>query len=34
LKDWPVGLSVIDVAWGSFVSAVAAGVGRWALQWA
>jgi len=29
LKNWPVGLSLIDVAWGSLLSAVAAGGGRW-----
>ncbi|MEO8155635.1 MAG: DUF2177 family protein [Rhizobacter sp.] len=28
LKNWPVGLSVIDIAWGSFVSAAAASAGR------
>jgi len=30
LKDWPIGLSVIDMAWGAAVSAVAATAGRWA----
>jgi uncharacterized membrane protein len=28
LKDWPVGLSVIDMLWGSALSAVAATVGK------
>lgn len=32
LKGWPVGLALIDVAWGSLVSAVAAGAGRWAMD--
>jgi uncharacterized membrane protein len=32
LKGWPVGLSLIDVAWGSGVSAVSAGAGRWAMD--
>ncbi len=27
LKDWPVGLSLIDVVWGMFVSAMGAGAG-------
>lgn len=32
LKGWPLGLSLIDVAWGSLVSAVSAGAGRWAMD--
>ena len=28
LKDWPVGLSVVDVVWGSLATAVAATVAR------
>jgi uncharacterized membrane protein len=28
LKGWPLGLSVIDIAWGSFVSGVSALAGR------
>jgi uncharacterized membrane protein len=32
LKDWPVGLSILDVAWGALVSAVAAGAGWWAFS--
>ncbi len=32
LKGWPVGLSLVDVAWGSVVSAVSAGAGRWAMD--
>ena len=30
LKDWPIGLSLIDMAWGSVLSAVAATAGRFA----
>lgn len=30
LKDWPLALSVVDVAWGAFASALAATAGRWA----
>ena len=33
LKGWPVGLSLIDIAWGTFVSAVAASAGKAALEW-
>jgi len=32
LKGWPIGLSLVDVAWGSAVSAVSAGTGRWAMD--
>ena len=32
LKDWPLGLSLIDVAWGSLVSALATAAGRAALD--
>lgn len=32
LKDWPIGLSLIDVAWGSLASALAAGAGRYAMD--
>jgi uncharacterized membrane protein len=28
LKDWPVGLSIVDTLWGTGVSAVAAAAGR------
>ncbi len=35
LKDWPVGITLIDIGWGVFVSAVSAAAGRWALdRWA
>lgn len=28
LKDWPLGLSVVDVAWGCLATAIAGAVGR------
>ena len=31
LKVWPVHITLIDIAWGAFASAVAAGVGSWAM---
>ena len=34
LKDWPIGLSVLDVAWGSGASAAAAVGGYFAYHWA
>ena len=30
MKVWPAHITLIDVAWGAFASAVAAGVGCWA----
>jgi uncharacterized membrane protein len=30
LKAWPLGLSVVDVAWGTFMTALAATGGWWA----
>jgi uncharacterized membrane protein len=32
LKDWPVGLSLIDITWGTCVSGVSAAAGKWALD--
>ncbi len=32
LRDWPLGLSLIDIAWGAFISALAALAGRWAFD--
>ncbi len=32
LKGWPIGLSVIDVIWGTFVSSVASAAGKAALD--
>lgn len=29
LKDWPLGLSILDVFWGSLASGLAAGAGKW-----
>ena len=31
MKVWPVHVTLIDIAWGAFASAVAAGVGCWAV---
>ena len=33
LKGWPIGLALLDMAWGALVSATAAAAGRWALSW-
>ena len=30
MKVWPVHITLIDIAWGAFASALAAGVGCWA----
>ena len=30
MKVWPVHVTLIDIAWGAFASALAAGVGCWA----
>ena len=30
LRDWPIGLTMLDIAWGTFISGVAAGAGKWA----
>ena len=34
MRDWPVGVTLIDLAWGTVVSAVAAAGGKAALDWA
>ena len=34
LRNWPLGVSLLDMGWGTFVSAVAAAAGRGALAWA
>ncbi len=34
LKDWPVSLSLIDMAWGTFVSAMSASGGKAVMDWA
>ena len=33
VKNWPVGLSLLDMAWGSLLSGVSAGVGKWTLDY-
>lgn len=33
LKDWPLGLSLLDIAWGGFVTALAASAGKAASDW-
>lgn len=33
VRDWPVGLSFLDMAWGSFASGVSAAAGLAALRW-
>ena len=33
IKDWPVGLTFIDMAWGTMVSGIAAAVGKLALNY-
>jgi uncharacterized membrane protein len=34
LKDWPLHLTLIDMVWGTFLSAVSAGAGKAAMNWA
>ncbi|WP_180130807.1 DUF2177 family protein [Rhodoferax sp. BLA1] len=34
LKNWPVKLTLIDMCWGSVLSAVSAGAGKAAMNWA
>ena len=33
LKDWPLQVTVVDIAWGAVVSALGALAGAWALRW-
>jgi uncharacterized membrane protein len=33
LKNWPLGVSLLDMAWGTLVSALAAAAGKVALGW-
>ncbi|MBJ2159860.1 DUF2177 family protein [Variovorax sp. IB41] len=33
IRNWPLGLSFIDIAWGTLVSGVAAAAGALALRW-
>ena len=32
LRDWPLRLTLVDIAWGTAVTAAAAAAGRWALS--
>lgn len=34
LRNWPVGLTLVDMAWGTVLSAMSAVVGKAALNWA
>jgi uncharacterized membrane protein len=34
LKQWPIGLSLLDIAWGACVSAAAAAGGKALMDWA
>jgi len=34
LKQWPIGLSLMDMAWGTCISAAAAGGGKALMEWA
>ncbi len=34
LKQWPIGLSLLDITWGTFVSAAAAAGGKAMMDWA
>lgn len=33
LRDWPLPLTLVDIAWGGVVSAAGASVGAWVLRW-
>lgn len=32
LKNWPVDLALIDIAWGMFISCISASLGKWVLD--
>jgi uncharacterized membrane protein len=34
LRNWPVGLTLVDMAWGTLLSAAAAAAGKAAFSWA
>ncbi len=34
MKNWPLGLSLVDMAWGALVSGLSAGAGKAAMAWA
>jgi uncharacterized membrane protein len=33
LKDWPLQVTLVDIAWGAVVSALGASAGAWVLRW-
>ncbi len=33
LKDWPLGLSLLDITWGTFISGVSAAAGKWVFDY-
>ena len=33
LKDWPLSVTLVDIAWGAAVSAAGASAGAWVLRW-
>lgn len=33
MRDWPLGLTFVDIVWGAFVSAAGAGAGALAWRW-
>lgn len=33
VRNWPIGLSLLDIAWGSLLSGVAAAAGKWSLDY-
>ena len=33
LRDWPLQLTLVDIAWGAVVSAAGASAGAWLLRW-
>ena len=33
IKNWPLGLSLLDMTWGSLLSGLSAGAGKWALDY-
>jgi uncharacterized membrane protein len=34
LRNWPLGLTLVDIAWGTLLSAVSAAAGKAAMNWA
>ncbi|MCY0096134.1 DUF2177 family protein [Hoeflea ulvae] len=33
LKNWPLTMSIVDIAWGTLLTAAASAVGYWLLRW-